>query len=607
VDNHQSWIFTEKQLSDLRATDSYHKFIEAALLTNTVIFSGITVDDIAVGGHLEALADQGINSGPHYWITSRTDRETDTWAERVGIRVVRYQSSGSDHSELLEALKELRTYTPLEDVPILEPVVATALNVSPSSLPTPSELEKLDSDTIRILLNNHVKDLIRQGRIDENTLADFRQKYDGAIYRSWYISENPGKNRFLGYTVQHAVKKGAFGSVYKAIDDEGNECAIKLLLEDIRENRDLTQSFRRGVTSMQILANHNVDGVVSYVDSSEIPAFVVMNWVEGPSLEDAVFAQQLKEWSTVLRCAFDLASILRKAHELPERVLHRDLRPANVMLENFYSSVWKLVVLDFDLSWHRDALERSVVHGATVLGYLAPEQIERTKGASTRHAGVDVFGLGMLLYFMVSGRHPLPSEHQHANWQSTVRHATSNLPRPNWTSIGARYERIAISSTRHRQSARWDLIQVQSELGRLLEAAIDPGSVTSADLIAEEIASRVPTMDGYRWVDDLNAARNVLPTGIEILIIGDMTNELIKVEIAWQNSGVHQFQNVGKWLVPAAKRTKAALEGAGWKMTYDIEPQALQIKASIDLENVQDLTILAESVETSLQYLRTIN
>lgn len=607
VDNQQSWVFTDTELSKLRREPSYHTFLQACLLSHTVIFLGLTVEDTAVGGHLEALERQGITSGPHYWITSRSDRATDRWAERLGILVIRYEAHKDDHIDLIEALRDLGSFVPPEDRPITAPVISSIVPTQISALPSPEELAQLDSDEIRVLINSYVKELIAEGERGEEKFSEFRQRYDEAIYRSWYISDKPGKNQFLGYLIQNAVKRGAFGSVYKALDSEGNECAIKLLLEDIRDNSDLTQSFRRGVTSMQILADRKVEGVVSYIDSSEIPAFVVMNWVEGPSLEEAVTSNQIDDWPTIIRCAYELATILKNAHELPERVLHRDLRPANVMLEHFYTAnKWRVVVLDFDLSWHRGASNRSVIYGSTVLGYLAPEQIVRTKGVSTRHGSVDVFGLGMLLYFLISHRNPLPSQHQHKDWAETVKRAASSVRESSWKSIGARFARIVLSATRHQQSMRWDLSQVHIELGRLHAAATQPNDVANMDLIAEEVANYLDCMKGYEWDEDTNAARIQLPTGVGIIVMGDINKERLSISINWQETGVHYYQNVRKWLEPAAKSCEAILRSNGWETKSSAGLMILEVEASIDRRKMPPLRKVAATIDSALEPLRRI-
>src|SRR5256885_4841151 len=57
--------------------------------SRTVVFLGISADDVAAGGHLERLKELGIKLGSHYWITARRDNPTDSWAEAVGIQIGR--------------------------------------------------------------------------------------------------------------------------------------------------------------------------------------------------------------------------------------------------------------------------------------------------------------------------------------------------------------------------------------------------------------------------------------------------------------------------------------------------------------------------------------
>ena len=88
---------------------------------------------------------------------------------------------------------------------------------------------------------------------------------------------------------------------------------------------------------MEILGDHNVQGMVPYRKAFEIPAFVVMDWVDGPNLHDAVLQTLVSDWALVLRIGVEIADVVRRGHVLPERVLHRDIRPSNVMLSGFYS------------------------------------------------------------------------------------------------------------------------------------------------------------------------------------------------------------------------------------------------------------------------------
>src|SRR5699024_9096788 len=92
-----TWIFTQTDLARLLRAPGYLNFIRSCISTNAILFLGITADDRAVGGHLEWFAKNGINTGPHFWLTHRRDTETDRWAEGADIRVIRYADQDGSH------------------------------------------------------------------------------------------------------------------------------------------------------------------------------------------------------------------------------------------------------------------------------------------------------------------------------------------------------------------------------------------------------------------------------------------------------------------------------------------------------------------------------
>ncbi|MBI5918718.1 MAG: protein kinase [Nitrosomonadales bacterium] len=607
ADDASTWVFTKEELDALRRVPGYSDFIRSCLFSNTILFMGITVDDAAVGGHLEALRTQGIHSGTHFWVTSRTDRSTDEWAEDLGVRVIRYDASNGDHSAVDDMFTDLLAYVPPEDAPVHVPVVSQS-NVAPiDTLPPPAELAKEDANDIREKLNSYVRSLLSRGNDAELHYAEFQRTYDEAIYRAWYLNTDRRGEKLLQYKLDAPAAKGAFGRVYRATNSAGESVAIKVLLEEIRNNKELLQSFRRGVRSMRILSDRGVPGVVTYRDSSEIPAFVVMDWVDGPSLEEAVEARHFQDWSTILRTAKHLTRVIREAHELPERVLHRDLRPSNVMLMNFYSEPdeWKVVVLDFDLSWHLGADEKSVIHGSTLYGYLAPEQIARLAGVSTRHSAVDSFGLGMIMFFMVSGRHPLPAQHRHSNWPEAVHEACDRHTSTAWTSLPERFARLIINATRDEQSNRWDVAQIQTELDQLWIAGSRPESVISPEVLAEEIASRTATLRKYEWHPDYARASHRLPTGLQVTLAGDPVKRRLALRVDWENTGVQQHRKVGKFVGPAAQNCHAILRSGGWNAVHSVGVQTLTVEATISADVAsRQLDQCASTIDRAMDPLR---
>ena len=381
------------------------------------------------------------------------------------------------------------------------------------------------------------------------------------------------------------VAHGAFGRVYRASAPDGRQVAIKVLHEEVRRDTTLLGSFRRGVRAMRFLRNRDVAGMVAYQEASEIPAFVVMDWVDGPTLSEALEARQIDDWDSTLKIGCQMTDVIRCAHEIPERVLHRDVRPSNIMLDGFYSrpDAWRVVVLDFDLSWHQGALEKSVIHGAPV-AYLSPEQIQATPGASTRHAAVDSFGVGMTLYFMIAGSDPLPAQHRHLDWGRTVLAAALDRDKTRWMSLPYRYARLIIKATEDSQARRWDMSQIKDELERLRAAFLDPTNVVSAELLAEEIAAGSGRV--YGWEDDLATAVMQLTSGLVVRITGDESARLVIVNLNWCSSGQEERKQVGKWMSPATGRCVKMLKASGWRIkTRNVQPpQSMVLEATLAVQ-----------------------
>jgi len=556
------------------------------MLSSTILFVGISVDDEAVGGHLEELKKITKDSGPHYWLTNRLDAATDDWAEGLGVRIIRYDSKDNDHSSVDHFFTDLMSFIPKDEpAPPVEPArVPDEIEV----IDDPKELLGLDSESIRRTLNKKAKEILKDS--SETAYEEYERffkKYDEAIYRAWYTSDETNHNDLLGYKLEKFHAKGAFGRVYKARDEQGNELAIKVLLEEERRKQDFLQSFRRGVRSMRLLSTRGVDGIVGYKEAFEIPAFVVMDWVEGPSLEEAIRSKRIGDWSDILRISKDLAAIIENAHRIPERVLHRDLRPPNIMLQDFYDSSqnWKVVVLDFDLSWHLGASEKSIIGTGTTTGYLAPEQIQADHDVSTRHSAVDSFGLGMTLFYMIAKRNPYPAENMHKEWENNVFEYSSNIRSSVWCSLPRRFARIIINATKRRQSERLDLNQIRVELERLYDAICKPDEVESAELLAEEIFSRTTYSSNYQWNSDKLCAYLEFPSGLNVSLIGDESKKQVSLGINWSYQGGSQYRTLFKKLDKSFNDMKSQLASLNWTTDYRSKSgQSLNFTAHLDVQ-----------------------
>jgi hypothetical protein len=609
----KSWVWTKNELDSLFGDKTYQSFIETCLSTFTILFIGLSADDRAVGGHLERLASLEIEMPAHYWLTDRRDYATDEWAEASGIRLIRYDSDRV-HSEVQEFFADLNAFVPEDPDEVFRPVAPqgpiSEITDADPNLPELPILLTWDAERIRKALNARAMEILEEESAGETeAYADFCRQFDQAIYRAWYTSTADGSNLLFGYTLHREVARGSFGRVYSATDSQGNVVAVKVLLEEIRRDPALLRSFRRGVRSMRILLERGVDGMVAYLAASEIPAFVVMEWIDGPNLGEATRAGYLREWPDLLKASVQLAQTVRRAHTLPERVLHRDLRPSNVMLSGYYQDPtdWNVVVLDFDLSWHRGAFEQSVVH-TSAAGYLAPEQMQPIKSVSTRHAAVDSFGLGMTLLYLCGGKDPVPGEHLHKDWEDEVRKACGSIIGSSWKSVAERFSRLIIASTRDAQAARWDMAEITGELERLAEAISRPGDVLSAELLAEEVSARCDVMHGYEWDADKVRAVRSMPTGMTVAIATELESQKIWLQIEWNSTGMEERGNLGKYITAASKTAADQLRAFGWEeVGEEVEPRTVRVEAKLAAGHVVGrLDEIAGSIDEATGKLRSL-
>ena len=611
IDDSSSWILTDTQYKMLSGLGGYRALLETCILSRTILFTGISADDKGATGHLENLVNLGLSAGTHFWLTSRNDPETIRWAERLGIRLIIYQATDDGHSELAQFINDIQSYRPKEIEP--PPVVPTTKRERNTDTPLPAEVEVLPSNEIRFVLAKEAARILQSDsptRIEEYNR--FWKEYEEAIYRAWSISTQPGKNVIFDYVITDTIAKGAFAYVYKATDPTGKIVAIKILHGNIREEPEMIEAFRRGVAAMSILSHREVKGMVPYFATWEIPTCCVMELIDGPTLEAAVEERHFEDWHSILKIAIDVGSILRAAHRLPERVLHRDVRPANIMLKDFYDDPLNLniVVLDFDLSWHRDASGLSVDLAKKENGYHAPEQLDKSQKNASRNALVDSFGFGMTLYFLVSKKHPRPSQHTQIDWNSLLVKNVLGKKCAEWKSLPRRFARIIDKATQDVQKDRWDLTRILGELTILMECISSADETTSSiEHVCEELIARCSEIpSNYIWDADKMRTQVELISGFTVGVGVDSTATAINANIEWQHTGDKVFKNVAKFVENASSRVNAELRKGGWGIELqDTTSFQCRIHARIPysvLASTDSLQRAASALSSSIRLLR---
>jgi predicted Ser/Thr protein kinase len=205
------------------------------------------------------------------------------------------------------------------------------------------------------------------------------------------IERQPGDD-VGGYRVVRALGRGGSGAVYLVTDEGGGEAALKLV-----DTSDAGARVRlaREVAALQALRHPSVPRVID-AELDDEDAFVVFEYIDGPSLSQLVRANGALPPGQVAELASALASALAAVHAAG--VVHRDVTPANVLIGRSGP-----MLIDFGLSHQQDdarVTRTGLVSGTA--GYVAPEVIDG--GEPT--AASDDWGLAATLAFAASGHAP---------------------------------------------------------------------------------------------------------------------------------------------------------------------------------------------------------
>jgi hypothetical protein len=212
-------------------------------------------------------------------------------------------------------------------------------------------------------------------------------------------TDKPGLLGLLGrYEVQEVIGRGGFGIVLKAFEPALNRLvAIKVLSPALGGSATARQRFSREAKAAAAVCHDHVVAVHG-VHEAEGISYIVMQHVAGESLQARLDRTGPLEVEEVVRIGMQTASGLAAAHA--QGLIHRDVKPANLLLEN---GLAKVKITDFGLA--RMADDVGLTRDGTVAGtpeYMAPEQ---ARGEPVDHRA-DLFSLGSVLYACCTGVPP---------------------------------------------------------------------------------------------------------------------------------------------------------------------------------------------------------
>jgi WD40 repeat protein/tRNA A-37 threonylcarbamoyl transferase component Bud32 len=199
------------------------------------------------------------------------------------------------------------------------------------------------------------------------------------------------------YDVLEVVGRGSTGMVLKARDAKLQRVvALKVLAPRLAASAPARQRFVREAQATAAVRDDHVIAIHAVSDDGPLP-YLVMEYIAGVTLADRIKGGPLA-LPEILRIGLQVASGLAAAHG--QGVIHRDVKPANILLEN---GVERVKLTDFGLAWAAD--DARLTHGQVIAGtpqFMSPEQ---ARGEPTDHR-TDLFSLGSVLYLLGTGSAP---------------------------------------------------------------------------------------------------------------------------------------------------------------------------------------------------------
>ncbi|MEZ4358703.1 MAG: protein kinase [Kofleriaceae bacterium] len=207
------------------------------------------------------------------------------------------------------------------------------------------------------------------------------------------------------YRILSRLGTGGMGAVYLAEHPLiGKKVALKVIHRELASNREVVQRFFQEARAVNTIGHEHIVQIHDFGQTPEGDHFYIMEYLDGPTLARLISREGGLEVRRALHIAAQIASGLIAAHECG--VIHRDLKPDNIMLLTRPGAVDFVKILDFGLAKMFASGQSPLTAAGVVLGtpqYMSPEACESKRDIDHR---TDIYAVGILLFQMLTGTLP---------------------------------------------------------------------------------------------------------------------------------------------------------------------------------------------------------
>jgi serine/threonine-protein kinase len=222
-----------------------------------------------------------------------------------------------------------------------------------------------------------------------------------------------------GFTVAARLATGGFGAVYRARDPQGEEVAVKVLHSNLASTPAAVTRFER---ESRAAASLEHPGIVKVLADGRLPdgrPWFAMELLQGRELEEEIRVAGPCNPFACLWILRAVADALTVAHA--HGIIHRDIKASNVFL-----TPDRIVLLDFGVAKLIDLEDDQLTQTGMTVGTPASMAPEQARGGQI-DARTDVYGLGAMLFHMLTGTKPFPGHETH---ELRFLHQHARRPRP---------------------------------------------------------------------------------------------------------------------------------------------------------------------------------
>ncbi len=198
------------------------------------------------------------------------------------------------------------------------------------------------------------------------------------------------------YKILNIIGKGGMSVVYLAMNEKANkQWAIKEIFRDAYRDFHLD---KKEIDMMKRLKHPRLPSITDVIER-ESSLLIVMDYIEGRSLQDILTEYGAQQQDQVIEWARQLCDVLAYLHSRKPAIIYRDMKPANVMLK----PDGNVMLIDFGAAreYKPHNIKDTVSLGTR--GYAAPEQYEKREQSDAR---TDIYCLGVMLFQLLTGENP---------------------------------------------------------------------------------------------------------------------------------------------------------------------------------------------------------